>query len=733
MIAVLALALVAALAAPQDSLLGQVHGQVRAEVSDAPLAGVTVEAIGGGVHRVTRTDAAGAYTLRDLPAGRARVQVRQLGYDILQLGVWVPAGGAVDLDLSLRLRPVSLVGIEVQAAPRALGSESTSPTRLHIGQLRRQVLDMPPGLVELGDGYRGPPGQAPLDPGDVLYIRGAAERKLVLLDGVPVYTPFHLGGLLEPFEADVLHSASLHLGGAPARYDGGLSYVLDLTTRPGRSDRTRFSGALDMMSGKGMLEGGRGDAFRYRLAGRAIHGLGVGPFVEASLPYDYLDGLARVDASVGPGVVSLTGFGNREGVRLDSAGVHEASAGWANTALSLRYAGRIGGSDGTITLARSAFAADLPTLRSDEPAIRGETERLRIDADLVRDTGPVRLGYGASFDRTGLVYQTRVRDEAGATSLGRATAAGNVAGAYLEGGWQVGERLRVRSGLRTDLFDAAGELRVSPRLSVTWLLGERAALTGSAGRYHQYVRGHDFAVMIERADTAHVAALPGSGSSLVVGSATHTTLSLHQEMDNELRLGVEGFFKSFEDADITGPGRSHASGVDLWVSRDAGSVRGYAGYSLSWVWAASAPGPSDSFAGRHLVNGGVVAPFLGGAELDVRFSYGAGLPFTAIPHMSPDGPGFETRSPESRTLSAGSTPPVPVVPEDGSHLRLDLGLARTFTPGERGASEITPYLRVLNALDQRQGTYYRGRSEGSAMEPVTTLPLIPLLGVRWSF
>jgi len=732
-IAGLALALLTALAAPQDSLHGQLHGMVRAEATGAPLAGVTVEAIGSGVHRVTRTDATGRYLLREVPAGRARVQVRQLGYDLLQLGVRVPAGGAVDLDLSLRLRPVPLAGIEVQAAPRALGAESTSPSRLHVGQLRRRVLDMPPALVELGDGYRGAPGQAPLDPGDVLYVRGAAERKLVLLDGVPVYTPFHLGGLLEPFEPEVLHGAALYLGGAPARYDGGLSYVLDLTTRPGRSDRTRFSGALDMMSGQGMLEGGRGDAFRYRLAGRAIHGLGVGPFMAASLPYDYLDGLARIDAAVGPGVVSLTGFGNREGVNLDSASVPDASAGWANTALSLRYAGPIGRSDGTVTVARSAFAADLPTLRTDEPAIRGETERLRLSADLVRDTGPVRLGYGASFDRTGLVYQTRLRDEVGTTSLGRTIAAGNVVGGYLEGAWQPEERLRVRGGIRTDLFDAAGELRVSPRLSVTWMLGERAALTGSAGRYHQYVRGHDFAVMIERADTARVAALPSSGSSLVVGSATHTTLSLHQELDNELRLGVEGFFKSFEDADIAGPGRSHASGVDLWVSRDGGPVRGYAGYSLSWVWAASGPGPSDSFAGRHLINGGMTAPVLGGAELDVRLSYGAGLPFTAIPHMSPDGSGFETRSPGSRTLSAGSTPPVPVPPEDGSHLRLDLGLARTFTPGGRGGSEITPYLRVLNALDQRQGTFYRGRSDGAAMEPVATLPLIPLLGVRWSF
>ena len=59
----------------------------------------------------------------------------------------------------------------------------------------------------------------------------AADLKLVLLDGAPVYAPFHLNGLLDAFTDGVLEDASLYIGGTPARYDGGLSYVLDLDVR----------------------------------------------------------------------------------------------------------------------------------------------------------------------------------------------------------------------------------------------------------------------------------------------------------------------------------------------------------------------------------------------------------------------------------------------------------------------------------------------------------------------
>src|SRR5690625_6013593 len=104
------------------------------------------------------------------------------------------------------------------------------------------------------------PGHEPSDPTDLLYIRGAAtDLKLVLLDGAPVYAPFQMGGLLSTFGASQIERAELFLGGALSRYDGGLSYVLDIETRPGEKTGWRRTGRADLLSAETTVEGPLGD------------------------------------------------------------------------------------------------------------------------------------------------------------------------------------------------------------------------------------------------------------------------------------------------------------------------------------------------------------------------------------------------------------------------------------------------------------------------------------------
>src|SRR5690606_20935748 len=129
-------------------------------------------------------------------------------------------------------------------------ADTVSAPAADLSLARARALQSSPGLAELGlaEAMAGLPGQEPPDPSDVLYVRGTgADLKLVHLDGAPVYAPFPLGGLLEPFTPGLLTSADVYLGGAPAQYDGGLSYMLDLRTRGARTERMHVSGAVDML------------------------------------------------------------------------------------------------------------------------------------------------------------------------------------------------------------------------------------------------------------------------------------------------------------------------------------------------------------------------------------------------------------------------------------------------------------------------------------------------------
>jgi hypothetical protein len=47
---------------------------------------------------------------------------------------------------------------------------------------------------------------------------------------------------------------------------------------------------------------------------------------------------------------------------------------------------------------------------------------------------------------------------------------------------------------------------------------------------------------------------------------------------------------------------------------------------------------------------------------------------------------------------------------------------------------ITPYLKVLNALDRRDALFYRADgAAGEAPRALATLPILPVVGVQWKF
>ncbi|HEX9109694.1 MAG TPA: hypothetical protein VF832_20770, partial [Longimicrobiales bacterium] len=150
---------------------------------------------------------------------------------------------------------------------------------------------------------------------------------------------------------------------------------------------------------------------------------------------------------------------------------------------------------------------------------------------------------------------------------------------------------------------------------------------------------------------------------------------------------------------------------------------------------------TDLFAGRQLLSAGVGAPVIGRAHLEVRLSYGSGMPFTAVPQ--PDRPTpvepvavgspKATLAPVTPTSdpAEGAVAPGP----DDPYLRVDAQLARSFDGRYRGvAFHVTPYVRVLNALDRRDALFYQyDRTRDRQPQAVGALPVLPIVGFAWRF
>ncbi|MGQ0562014.1 MAG: TonB-dependent receptor [Gemmatimonadota bacterium] len=737
MLAALSLAFVTAAAVVQQGPTATVHGQVRSEGSGAALAGAVVHIASAGVTLHATTDAAGVYFLRNVPVGRRLLRATHLDHAPLEVEIIVSDRSEMVLDFALELRPVRLPPVTARAISMKGAADTLAGDAAALGPANVRALEASPGVAEIGlaEMTRDVPGQEPPDPSDVLYVRGGTtDLKLVLLNGAPVFAPFHLGGLINPLDGDLMRAARLYVGGAPARYDGGLSYVMDLETRAGHSEQSRASVGVDLLSARTVLEGPLTGNATYLLGARSVHGMGARTFVGPRFPYAYADAIARFDFGVLGGDVTVAGFWNQESVLLDSIAGGRAEAAWGNTSGSLRYRNTILGYDTELTVAGGRFHTQLPVGVTRPIVTNGLADRVRAAAHFVHDYGPLNLQFGGSLDQQSYQYRAWPRFATRDSLLLRADAEGANVGFYVDGQWQPLERLTVRSGLRTDIFSHESNPRIAPRLSATFLLSDNAALTIAGGLYHQHVRAATGSGIIGTpvADSA-------TGPSLAIARASHLVIGLDQALGDGVRVAIEGYYKAFSGLPSTQGDLTEASGLDLWVRRGSGRYTGWLGYSLAWVWSLEpgVPRGAEVFAGRQLLSAGASGPLLGQGKFDIRVAYGSGLPFTAIPEPEAAPPVFSVVGKPDGVI--GSVPDdnfTYPTPPDEQYLRVDAQVARTFVTDVRGfAFELTPYFKVLNALDRRDALFYhydRSQQEPQA-RAVAALPVLPIIGLEWRF
>ncbi len=749
------LTLATVLLAIQVPTSGPIEGVVRGneQTSGRVLAYAIVEASTPGEHRSALADSLGRYRLEALPAGLVRLRISHPGHRSARVDVEVPAGGTVSLDVELEHRPILLAPIEVLSEPVA---RRRAPTGVDppIPDVEMITLALSPGLGEVGLGEAAAtlPGNDPADPSDVLFMRGSTtDLKLVLLDGAPVYTPFHLGGLLSSFDAFVLGGAALHVGGAPARYDGGLSYILDLRTRSPQRDRWRGRGGVDLISGHVALEGPLGEKAGFVASTRTLHDLGAGALGGSHTPYGYRDALGRVDAELGEGHrLSATAFWNRESVRLSVDGEPTNAvalpgpedAAWGNRALALAYRGAVG--DVTLDAAASAsdYRAELPLRPASDNAdptdtsagllASAETSRLRLTLDASAPFGGSRVRFGGAVDRVSTRYSARRFADLGLEPSDEREANGVVAGAYVDGVRPLAPGLDLRLGVRADAFSTEGSVRWAPRVAFLWGLSADAILTVAAGRYHQYTRASD-----QQVELAVSGGAPASvtGPLLSVAAADHVVLSLDQKFSRGVRLGIEGFWKGFSGLGAPGGDVLRSSGVDLRVLHEGPRATAWLGYNLAWFWSGtSGLGSTSNFAGRQLLSAGVTGTLDGRTGGSLRVAYGAGLPYTSIPFGQRLNAAADGEAPRLPGDLAEQDPVFGGDPDDG-FLRLDLELFARFNTRIGGrAVEIRPYLRLINALDQRDALFYYFEPwRDDELRPLAERTILPVFGLEWRF
>ena len=102
-----------------------------------------------------------------------------------------------------------------------------------------------------------------------LLIRGGlADQNLYLLDGAPVYHPWHAFNLVSTFQTDAFQEIKLYRGSFPAQHGGRLSSVLDAELKDGNRSKPRAVAGFSLLSGRFMIESPLTSNSSFMLSGR---------------------------------------------------------------------------------------------------------------------------------------------------------------------------------------------------------------------------------------------------------------------------------------------------------------------------------------------------------------------------------------------------------------------------------------------------------------------------------
>lgn len=719
--------------------------------------------------RATDTDRLGFFAFSDVAPGGYVLAVARIGYAAHEERVDVAAGTRLEIDITMEAQPIALTGIEVEAErsrARARFEESAGATVQDISRVEMKAL---PILVET-DPLRAVevlPGVNTISDFTAAFnVRGgSADQNLILLDDIPIFNPFHLGGLFSVFNADMVQRAELRAGGFPAEYGGRVSSVLTVETDVG-DGKTSVDAGVSLLASRVAVDGTLPKGFvdqvglantRWRVSGRRSYvDILVRPWFK--FPYHLTDMQGTFEAwTKGGNRLRFTGYTGRDVLDLSDVGDNPLPIqwSWGNDAVGGSWTNpmRAGGSMG-VGASFSRFTSDFEFVETGS-RFTSDIQEAKFRTDLEqRPTGRTRWKSGVAAKQ--LVYDNRI--EAGGTVFAESAGSGWEAAGYSQVHWDPNSRWLVEGGLRVDHWiPDPGESRttLSPRFAVKRFVRNRnAAVRLAGGRYTQFLhslRDEELPLGID------IWVLAGTRAPRIVSDQIQLGLETFFGGDDEWYASLEGYYRTFDgvttvntaddpndelDDLVSGDGWSY--GVDFFLRRDRGETTGWV--TVSFLKAERTfpdtrsgldPPPGLTYPpifDRRLDIDLVLRRQLDwwGVEAGLRANFGTGIPYTR-----PLGQ-FDVyrRRPVESVVEYNNGSAVALGPRNGSRYpvrhRLDLSLRKTIA---KEWGRVVPYLSVVNLYNRKNVLFYFYDFEPDppTRSGVSMIPFLPTLGVEVSF
>ena len=543
------------------------------------------------------TDINGYYIIQEIIPGNYTIMVSYIGFDVSRQPLSIMEDQSVKINIALVEQVVELTEVEV-TAEKFQRRNNIQPSKINLSP---RMMKAAPALAEpdLFRTIQALPGVLMTSEYSTgLVIRGGnTDQNLIMLDGITVYNPSHLGGVFSNFIVDGVKEAELIKGAYNAEYGGRLSAVLNVISREGNKNEFRGKANLSLLSAQTTLEGPFYKG-AWVLSGRRTYFDLVLPKVLPNIadnipPYYFYDIQSHIFSDISAkDRISLSYYSGIDNIIFDTFGL---DGRWGNNTVSAHYR-RVFNERlvGNFLIANSQFFTRFGLGGSgglvsdngiDDRTLSGDFSWFKSSESTFK--------FGIQQKMLGFEYINKFQDS---TQFKIKTSPVELA-SYVKMKYDHNNLFIIEPGIRINYYNVYPDsLYPDLRLGLKYLLTDDRYINFSVGNYHQFISTFQ--------DDFNPAILDNwiaADESVAPGKSVQVVLGYEEYIRNIYKIQVEGYYKDLKNlltyeekrsttdaeisdeslAEIVTPADGYAYGFELFGQKMTGKLSGWLAYTFS--------------------------------------------------------------------------------------------------------------------------------------------------------
>ena len=544
----------------------------------------------------TSTDLDGYFIILDIPENNYIFNISYLGYEKIEKDILINKNSSYNFELFIKPLSIDAITVSDEKLERK-NNFQTSRIKLNTFQLRNipQLAD-----ADLFRSLQSLPGiLAQTDFSTGLVIRGGnTDQNLILLDGITVYNPSHVGGIFSNFIIDAIKEVDLQKGGYNAEYGGRLSSVLKVTSREGNSKEFKGSTSISALAAQTLLEGPLLKNGAWIIAGRRTYFDQLFKDTDFYFPYYFYDLQGHFYQDINDRQrISLSLYRGEDNLKWDDEFGIEAI--WRNNTISINY--RFFHSQRLLSnwmIAKSKFDIFTGIGRNSSDGIveKDYIDDLTFRTDWTLFLSKEKLlNFGFESKSLDFYYNSSNNGEQVFFLEQKPTESA------LYAKYKISKnQFLIEPGIRLNYYDGLDKKwYFDPRLQFKYFINDDRYLNLSIGQYRQFI-----STLQDDFNPSIIDAWFATDNSVKPGSSQQITLGIEEYMKNDIYIQCELYYKklnnmlTYVDANSTvNPSNEYQTynvldslvdisngysyGIEIFAQKKTGKINGWVNYTYS--------------------------------------------------------------------------------------------------------------------------------------------------------